>query len=94
MNVSPTQRFVHVGDLINMRESIERNVGKSWLMRQLTDEDSARTQAEVAKLVQLHARDPELLILPAHDGRAFVELFGTGDAGVPPCIGVPPAPAG
>ncbi len=76
-----------------MRESIERHVGKSWAMRQLTDEDHARTQAEVAKLVQLHARDPELIILPAHDRRAFVELFGTDDAGVPPCIGVSPASA-
>ncbi|OJT26155.1 hypothetical protein BO221_10060 [Archangium sp. Cb G35] len=93
VNVSPTQRFVHVGDLINLRESIERNVGKSWLMRQFTDEDLARTQAEVAKLVQLHARDPGLLILPAHDRRAFVELFGTGDGEVPPCIGVPPTSA-
>lgn len=89
VNVSPTLRFVHVGDLINLRESIERNVGKSWLMRQLTDEDLARTQAEVAKLVQLHAQDPELLILPAHDRRAFVELFGADDGGVPPCIGEP-----
>ena len=89
VNVSPSLRFVHVGDLINLRESIERNVGKSWLMRQLTDEDLARTQAEVAKLVQLHARDPELLILPAHDRRAFVELFGADDGGVPPCIGAP-----
>jgi glyoxylase-like metal-dependent hydrolase (beta-lactamase superfamily II) len=91
VNVSPAQRFVHVGDLINLRESIERNVGKSWLMRRFTDEDSARTQAEVAKLVQLHARDPELIILPAHDRRAFVELFGTDDGEVPPCIGAPPA---
>ncbi|MCY1082740.1 MBL fold metallo-hydrolase [Archangium lansingense] len=90
VNVSPSQRFVHVGDLINLSESIERNVGKSWLMRQLTDEDLARTEAEVAKLVQLHAQDPELLILPAHDRRAFVKLFGADDGGVPPCIGTPP----
>ncbi|WNG45925.1 MBL fold metallo-hydrolase [Archangium minus] len=91
VNVSPALRFVHVGDLINLRESIERNVGKSWLMRQLTDEDSARTQEEVAKLVQLHAQDPELLILPAHDGQAFVELFGADKGEVPPCIGAPPS---
>ena len=87
VNVSPTLRFVHVGDLINLRESIERNVGKSWLMRRLTDEDSARTEAEVAKLVQLHAQDPELLILPAHDRPSFVQLFGADDGKVPPCIG-------
>lgn len=73
----------------HLRESIERNVGKSWLMRQLTDEDLARTRAEVAKLVQLHAWDPELLILPAHDRRAFVELFAADDGGLPLCIGGP-----
>lgn len=87
VNVSPTLRFVHVGDLINLRESVERNVGKSWLMRRLTDEDGARTEAEVAKLVQLHARDPELLILPAHDRPSFVQLFGADNGEVPPCIG-------
>ena len=51
--------------------------------------DLVLTKAEVAKLVQLHAQDPELLILPAHDRRAFVELFGADDGGVPPCIGEP-----
>lgn len=87
VNVSTSLRFVHVGDLINMRESIERNVGKSRLMRWLTDEDSSRTQAEVAKLVQLHAQDPELVILPAHDRPAFVQLFGADEGSAPPCIG-------
>ncbi len=82
---------MHVGDLINMQESLERNVGKSWMMRRLTDEDSARTEAEVAKLVQLHAQDPQLVILPAHDGAAIVKLFGADTDGVPPCIGTPPA---
>jgi glyoxylase-like metal-dependent hydrolase (beta-lactamase superfamily II) len=91
VNVSPTLRFVHVGDLINMQESLERNVGKSWLMRRFTDEDSARTEAEVAKLVQLHAQDPQLVILPAHDRTAIVKLFGGDDGGVPPCISTPPA---
>lgn len=91
VNVSPTLRFVHVGDLINLRESIDRNVGKSWLMRRLTDEDDSRTKAEVAKLVQLHAQDPELFILPAHDRPAFVQLFGADDGAVPPCIGTAPS---
>ena len=80
------RRFVHVGDLINLSESIDRGVGKSWLMRSLTDEDDAATQASVARLVQLHQASPELVILPAHDRSEFVRLFGE-DAGVlPPCI--------
>lgn len=64
---TPTLRLVHVGDLINLGESLERKVQKSFLMRTLTDEDEAANDAQVAKLIQLHEADPELLILPAHD---------------------------
>ena len=86
VNVSPGQRFLHVGDLINLHESLERKVGKSWLMRKLTDEDDAATQAQVGKLVQLHEADPALLILPAHDRAAFVRLFGEDTGALPPCL--------
>lgn len=78
-------RFVHVGDLINLEESITRHVGKSWLMREFTDQDNAATQVQVARLVQLHEQDPSLVILPAHDRAAFVRLFGD-DAALPPCV--------
>lgn len=64
---TPTLRLAHVGDLINLGESLGRNVQKSWLMRTLTDENEAANDAQVAKLVQLQAADPQLLILPAHD---------------------------
>jgi glyoxylase-like metal-dependent hydrolase (beta-lactamase superfamily II) len=86
VNLSPGRRFMHVGDLINLQESLERKVGKSWLMRKLTDEDDGATQAQVAKLVQLHAMDPELVILPAHDRPAFVRLFGEDSGALPPCL--------
>lgn len=85
INVSPGLRLVHVGDLINLQESITRKVGKSWLMRKLTDADEARTAGEVARLVQLQALDPQLVILPAHDRRAFVRVFGETDGPLPPC---------
>lgn len=84
--VRPDKRLVHVGDLINLTESIERKVGKSWLMRMLTDEDDAATARQVAKLVQLHEQDPSLVILPAHDRPAFVSLFGEDGNGPPPCL--------
>jgi glyoxylase-like metal-dependent hydrolase (beta-lactamase superfamily II) len=85
VNLAPGKRFVQVGDLINLQESVERQVGKSWLMRQFTDEDGPATQAQVAKLVQLHAMDPDLVILPAHDRPAFVRLFGEDSGALPPC---------
>ncbi|MBF5044559.1 MBL fold metallo-hydrolase [Aggregicoccus sp. 17bor-14] len=93
LNVSPTLRLVHVGDLLNLQESVERHVGKSWVMRELTDEDGARTEAEVERLFELHRQDPGLVILPAHDKRAYEALFGPDTVPVPPCVGTPPAEA-
>lgn len=90
LNVSATQRFLHVGDLINLGESIERKVGKSWLMRVLTDEDDAATAREVARLVKLHEVDPSLTIIAAHDRPAYVRLFGEDAGEVPPCLPVSP----
>ena len=87
VNVSPTLRFVHVGDLVNLQESLERGVGKSRVMRGLTDEDEARTEAEVQRLLQLRSRDPQLVLLPAHDKGAFEALFGKDSGELPPCIG-------
>ncbi len=78
VNLSATQRLVHVGDLINVTESLTRHVGKSWLMRTLTDEDKAMTDAQVETLIALHAQDPQLVILPAHDRPAHLALFREG----------------
>lgn len=75
VNLSATQRLMHVGDLINVTESLTRHVGKSWLMRTLTDEDKPMTDAQVETLIALHTEDPELVILPAHDRPAHVALF-------------------
>ncbi len=80
----PGLRLVHAGDLINLSESIDRQVPKSKLMRALTDEDTSATDLEVARLVQLHQLDPELVILPAHDRLAWESVFGTTPVGAPP----------
>ncbi len=86
INVSPSLQLVHVGDLLNLEESLEHRVGKSWLMRTLTDEDEAGTAREVAKLVQLHEAAPGLVVLPAHDRTTFVRVFGEDDGALPPCV--------
>lgn len=83
---APGGRFVHVGDLINLRESLEREVPKSFPMRTLTDEDVSATSTQVARLIELQKADPKLTILPAHDKPAFEALFGKDDALTPPCV--------
>ena len=82
------RRLVHVGDLINLQESIEREVPKSMLMRSLTDEDPAETDRQVAGLVRLQKEDPTLWILPAHDRDAYEAFFGAMpvESRAPKCV--------
>ncbi len=75
VNLSPTVRFFHAGDAVNTLEAIEKRRGKSVLL-EVTDHDGAAADAIAAKLNQLHAQDPALVILPAHDRRAWKQAFG------------------
>ncbi len=83
VNVSPTLRVLHVGDVVMLREGIERNVGKSVVTRFL-DADYRKTGVVVDKLHQLHALDPTLKIVPAHDRAAWQDAFGTEPGCVSP----------
>ena len=86
VTLDPQTRLLHVGDLVNLQDSLARGTGKSWLMRQLTDEDVAATDAQVQKLVALQQADPSLVVLPAHDAPAWEAVFGRDDGGpLPPC---------
>lgn len=81
------RRLVHVGDLINMQESIDRAVPKSALMSGFTDEDARETDKQVARLVELHQQDPDTFILPAHDRAAYQTFFGAMQEGAAPrCV--------
>jgi N-acyl homoserine lactone hydrolase len=75
VSLSPTERYFHVGDAANTLEAVEKRRGKSFAL-ELTDHDPARAKLVVAQLEQLHAQDPTLKILPAHDRRAWAAAFG------------------
>jgi N-acyl homoserine lactone hydrolase len=77
-------RLLHAGDAINKVAQLERLRGKSALLRR-TDADRTRADERVALLAALHAADPELVVLPAHERRAWVALFGAQGA----CLGGP-----
>jgi len=75
VNRSPTERFFHVGDAVNTLEAIDKRRGKSIVL-DVTDHDSAEADATAAKLSQLHAADPALKIIPAHDRKAWRLALG------------------
>jgi len=82
VNLSSTKRLVHVGDTVNLAESIERRLPKSTIMQLFTDMDRQGAGASVARLTQLHELAPELHFLPAHDRDAWEKFFG----GAPGCV--------
>ncbi|APR76337.1 Hypothetical protein A7982_01684 [Minicystis rosea] len=75
VNRSPTERYLHIGDAANLLEAVERRRGKSIVL-QFTDHDGSEADATLAKLTQLHAMDPGLQIIPAHDRKAWRRIFG------------------
>jgi N-acyl homoserine lactone hydrolase len=79
------RRLFHVGDVVLVEESVERSVVKGKLM-QPTDVDKAKNAMNVARLAQLHALDPELEIVPAHDRDVWRRVFGETSPTEPACI--------
>jgi N-acyl homoserine lactone hydrolase len=82
VNLSPTFRILHVGDAVNANEAIERRLPKSFVMA-ATDNNASEANATVTKLSQLHALDPELLMIPAHDRSAWKQAFGAAPGCIP-----------
>ncbi|MEZ4237034.1 MAG: MBL fold metallo-hydrolase [Myxococcota bacterium] len=75
-------RLFDAGDAINTRDRLDHPRTKSLLLRP-TDADHDAADEQVAVLAALHEADPSLVILPAHERRAWVEAFGAPGA----CIG-------
>ncbi len=77
VNLSPMRRFFYVGDSVDDERGFEERVGKPLLLRD-SDNDSALANQVVSKLNQLHEKDPELAIIPAHARSAYIKLFPGG----------------
>lgn len=77
-------RILTVGDALNTRDQLGPGApkGKSLLLRR-TDADRAAADHQVGALASLRAADPELVILPAHERDAWVDLFGEAGG----CVG-------
>ena len=67
--------FFLVGDTAWLREAYEVPTPKGWPASTL-DADRAGVDLQLARLHTLHAALPSLRIVPAHDRRVYVEVFG------------------
>jgi glyoxylase-like metal-dependent hydrolase (beta-lactamase superfamily II) len=68
------RRLVLVGDLVWQREGISLREERPWLLRRLADWNSEGVRENILRMAALAAGHPELVIVPAHDARAFAEL--------------------
>lgn len=68
------KRFVFVGDLVWQREGISEREERPWFQRTFGDSDAAEVRENILRVAALAARFPELVIVPAHDARAFREI--------------------
>jgi glyoxylase-like metal-dependent hydrolase (beta-lactamase superfamily II) len=69
------ERIFHVGDAANERAAIKRRRGRRPSLRR-TDTDPRAAARTLARLHALAEAAPDLAILPAHDRRAWADIFG------------------
>jgi len=68
-------RYAFVGDLVYQLEGITLREERSWFVRRMgADVDAAGNRENLLRMIALKQRLPELIIVPAHDMRAFAEM--------------------
>ncbi|MBX3587492.1 MAG: MBL fold metallo-hydrolase [Ramlibacter sp.] len=68
VRVSSGARYFFVGDAVWSAQALKEGRPKFWPARQIVDDDVARTQQVIDRIRAAMARDPALVVVPAHDG--------------------------
>ena len=68
------KRYALVGDLVWQREGIFEREERPWLWRTLADADAEGVRTSILRMAAIVARFPDLVVVPAHDGRGFAEM--------------------
>jgi glyoxylase-like metal-dependent hydrolase (beta-lactamase superfamily II) len=68
LRVASGRRFFFVGDVVWNAAALAEGRPKFWLARWFVDQDAGQTQAVIGRIRAAMARDPALVVVPAHDG--------------------------
>jgi glyoxylase-like metal-dependent hydrolase (beta-lactamase superfamily II) len=68
------KRLFFVGDVVWNAGALAEGRPKFWVARWLADHDAERTQVAIEKIRAAMARDPALVVVPAHDAVAQAGL--------------------
>ena len=78
------RRYAFVGDLAWQLEGITEREERPWLVRAMGDDDPAAVRENLLRMAALHARFPELTLVPAHDPRGFASFADVPEDRFPP----------
>jgi glyoxylase-like metal-dependent hydrolase (beta-lactamase superfamily II) len=67
-------RYAFVGDLVWQLEGITLREERPWITRRRADTDAQGTRENLLRMIALKERLPDLIIVPAHDVRAFAGI--------------------
>jgi glyoxylase-like metal-dependent hydrolase (beta-lactamase superfamily II) len=67
-------RYAFVGDVVWQLEGITERETRPWITRRKADTDAEANSENLLRLVALKERLPDLIIVPAHDLRAFAQM--------------------
>ena len=67
-------RYAFVGDVVWQLEGITQREERPWITRRRADTDAEANRENLLRMIALKERLPELIIVPAHDIRAFAEM--------------------
>lgn len=67
-------RYAFVGDLVWQLEGITLRQERSWPVRKFADLDAKGARDNLLRMIAIKERLPDLIIVPAHDMRAFAKL--------------------
>jgi glyoxylase-like metal-dependent hydrolase (beta-lactamase superfamily II) len=64
-------RYALLGDLVWQSEGVELPCERPWPLRRLIGEDDDAVRENIARIVAVHKKYPQIHLLPAHDASAF-----------------------
>jgi glyoxylase-like metal-dependent hydrolase (beta-lactamase superfamily II) len=67
-------RYAFVGDVVWQLEGITQREEHPWITRRRADTDAESNRENLLRMIALKERLPGLIIVPAHDTRAFAQM--------------------
>ena len=88
MTVPAGTRYAFVGDVVWQLEGITERETRPWITRRKADTDVEENSENLLRIVAIKERLPDLIIVPAHDIRAFAQLPKLPQAGAKLSAGI------